>query len=98
MSGALETISLIRNLLRPRGEAKLPLVSKTQFANLLQAYGLSGCSTQWVSRILQTGKIASNTDDLVQPIVWKITKLVEHFGNGLVPLSFEDSEHIKLLV
>jgi hypothetical protein len=62
----------------------------------MQAHGLSGITTQWLSRTLHRGKIAYDTDVVLRPIVLQIEDLIKRFE--MIPLSFDDTDHIKLLL
>jgi hypothetical protein len=79
-------------LLRPNSGALKP----TQFAELCQAYGLSGITNPWLSRTLKSNKLNHDTDAALRPLVLLIEALVEKAKP--YPIAFDDVQHIQLLL
>jgi len=92
MSGSCSTITKVQNLLRPTSGALKPI----QFAELCQAYGLAGITTQWISRTLKSNKLNHDTEKALRPLVLVVEDLVER----ALPfrLAFDDIESVKLLL
>jgi len=92
VSGSFSTITKLKNLLRPTSGALKPI----QFAELCQAYGLAGITTQWISRTLKANKLNHDTDKALRPLVLVVEDLVQR----ALPfrLAFDDIECVKLLL
>jgi hypothetical protein len=67
-----------------------------QFAELCQAYGLTGITTQWLSRTLKANKLNHDTDKALRPVVLGVEDLVERVKP--FKIAFDNAEHVKLLI
>jgi hypothetical protein len=95
VAGSRETIAILRKLLH-QNSAGVADVKAINFAELCQAYGLTGITTQWISRTLKNNKLNHDTDAALRPLVLLIEELVQRAKP--YPISFDNIEHIKMLL
>jgi len=95
MAGARETITILQKLLHPNS-AGVAHIKAIQLACLCQAYGLTGITTQWISRTLEKNKINNDTDKALRPILLRLEDLIERAAP--FKISFEDVEVTKLVL